>query len=420
MWPQLRRDQLRTLLLLYFAGLLVYGLLAGPRLRYRNPNEFVALAEALLHGRLWISAQLAPILDLAEYQGRFFVPYPPAAAVLYLPAVAVFGRGAYHGVLHLLLAASILPLFYLAISRYTSETGHNRQEQLWLVLLLAFGTPIATLATNSNVYYTGQVTAVVFICLYLATAYRGRHPVWAGLALGAAFMARSAVILGFPIILAEIWRSRPQPGQTPHWFTGRAGALMQFGVGLGAVLAVAAAANWARFDHPLELGYRYLGWRADPEIVRWGLFSYAYLERNLHAALTSLPVFLGQFPFLAFNPEGMSLLITTPVLLTLPFLHRWTLTAKAALLASGLIFLTALLYANTGFAQYGYRYAADFLPFLVLALALAGLRLTDWRIKALILWGVAVCLWGAFQAGWFPFTQELDRMIRDNTLLRYR
>ena len=165
----------------------------------------------------------------------------------------------------------------MAISRYTSETGHSRQEQRWLVLLLAFGTPVATLATNSNVYYTGQVTAIVFICLYLATAYRGRHPVWAGLALGAAFMARSAVILGFPIILAEIWRSRPQPGLTRHGFTGRAGALMQFGIGLGAVLAVAAAANWARFDHPLELGYRYLGWPTDPEIVRCGLFVDAYL-----------------------------------------------------------------------------------------------------------------------------------------------
>lgn len=416
----MRRVPLHTLILLYLAGLLVYGLLAGPRLRYRSPNEFVALAEALLQGRLWISNQLAPMLDLAEYQGRYFVPYPPAAAVLYLPAVAVFGRGVYHGVLHVMLAASILPLFYLAISRYTSETDHSQREKLWLVVLLAFGTPIATLATNSNVYYTGQITAVVFVCLYLAAAYRGRYPVWAGLALGAAFMARSAVILGFPVILAEIWRGWPQAAQSMRWRGSRTAALARFAVGLGVVLAISALANWARFDNPFELGYRYLGWRTDPEIVRWGLFSIAYLERNLHAALTSLPVFLGQFPYVAFNPEGMSLLITTPVLMALPFLRQWTPTAKAALIASGLIFLTALLYANTGFAQYGYRYAADFLPFLVLAMALAGLRLTDWRIRALVLWGVVLCLWGAFQAGWFPFTQELDRLIKDNTLLRYR
>ncbi len=416
----MRRTYFTTLVLLYLAGLLVYGLLAGPRLRYRTPNEFVALAEALLQGRLWISSQLAPILDLAEYQGRFFVPYPPAAAILYLPAVAVFGRGVYHGILHVMLAASILPLFFLAISRYTSETGHSRQEQLWLVVLLAFGTPIAALATNSNVYFTGQITAVALVCLYLAAAYRARYPAWAGLVLGAAFMARSAVILGFPVILAEIWRSRPPATQVAAWRDSRAGALAGFATGLGAVLALSAIANWARFDNPLELGYRYLGWRSDPEIVHWGLFNYAYLERNLHAAFTSLPVFLGQFPYLAFHPEGMSLLITTPILLMLPFLRDWTLTAKAALLASGLIFLTALLYANTGFAQYGYRYAADFLPFLLLAMALAGLRLTDWRIKALILWGVAVCLWGAWQAGWHPFSQELGRVIKEHTLLRYR
>ncbi|MCB0228625.1 MAG: hypothetical protein KDH90_05750, partial [Anaerolineae bacterium] len=178
----------RTLLLLYLAGLAVYGLLAGPRLVARPPHEHIALAEALLHGRLDIAQPLASFLDLAEFDGRWFVPYPPAPAALFLPAVAVFGRTIYHGVLHVALAAAILPAFYLALRRFTSETEHSEHERLWLVALLAFGTPIAALAVNSNVYYTGQIAAVVFSCLYLAAAWRGRQPVWAGLALGAAYL----------------------------------------------------------------------------------------------------------------------------------------------------------------------------------------------------------------------------------------
>ena len=252
--------------------------------------------------------------------------------------------------------------------------------------------------------------------------WRGKQPVWAGLALGAAYLSRSAVLLAFPIILAEIWRARPArgTGDGDSFWQSRAGALLRFAAGLGAMLALSGLHNWLRFGNPLELGYGYLGWRSDPEIVRWGLFSYTYLERNLHAALTSLPVLLPAFPFVTFNPEGLSLLLTTPVLITLPFLRGWTLTAKAALLASGLIFLTALLYANTGFVQYGYRYAADFLPFLILAMALAGLRVVSWQIKGLILFGVVVCLWGAAHAGWYPFTAELDQQIKQHTLLRYR
>jgi hypothetical protein len=379
----------------------------------RPPNEFVAQAEAWLAGRLDIAAQLAPYLDLAQYGGRYFVPYPPSAALLYTPFVAVFGRGVYHGFLHLLLAAAILPLFYLVLVRFTSETGHDRCELIWLAVLLAFGTPVAGLSTNSNVYYTGQITAVVFTCLYLATAYRGRHPGWAGLALGAAFMARGATLLGFPVILAEIWRSQPDS-------PSRRRALLRFSLALGAVLLLAALYNWPRFGQPAEFGYSYLGWRTDPEIVRWGLFHYVYLERNLHALLTSLPVLLPSFPAIAFNPEGMSLLLTTPVLLLLPTLRGWTLTAKAALLSTGLILLPALFYANTGFAQYGYRYAADFLPYLVLAMALAGLRVRSHWVKGLILFGVAVNLWGAWLAGWHPFSAELAELIKEHTLLRYR
>ncbi|HSN75406.1 MAG TPA: hypothetical protein VL334_10030 [Anaerolineae bacterium] len=409
----MKRPNLRMALALYGLGLLVFGLLAGPRLAMRPPNEFVAQAEAWLAGRLDITAQFVPYLDLAEFGGRYFVPYPPSAALLYTPFVALFGRGVYHGFLHLLLAAAILPLFYLVLARFTAETDHGRSELIWLAVLLAFGTPVVGLSTNSNVYYTGQITAVVFTCLYLATAYRGRHPGWAGLALGAAFMARGATLLGFPVILAEIWRSQRGSNDMRR-------SLLRFCLALGALLLLAGLYNWARFGQPAELGYRYLGWRTDPEIVQWGLFHYAYLERNLHALLTSLPVLLPSFPYVAFNPEGMSLLLTTPVLLLLPTLRGWTTTAKAALLSAGLILLPALFYANTGFAQYGYRYAADFLPYLILAMALAGLRVRTWPIKGLILFGVAVNLWGAWLAGWHPFSAELARLIKEHTLLRYR
>lgn len=410
----MKRPNLRTALALYGLALAAFGLLAGPRLAARPPNEFVALAEAWLAGRLDIAPALAPFLDLAEFGGRYFVPYPPSAAALYTPLVALFGRGVYHGVLHVLLAAAVLPLFYLVLARYLGETGHSRQEQLWLAGLLAFGTPVAALAANSNVYYTGQIVAVLFTCLYLVAAYRGRHPGWAGLALGAAFMARGAVLLGFPVILAEIWRTRRDTT------AGARRALLRFGLALAAVGLLAAWYNWARFGQPAEFGYQYLDWRVDPTFVRWGLFDYVYLERNLHALLASLPALLPVFPYVAFNPEGMSLLLTTPVLLLLPTLRNWTITAQAALLSVGLILLPALFYANTGLNQYGYRYAADFLPYLILAMALAGLRVRSWPVKALILFGAAFSLWGAYLAGWHPFDAELARWIEQRTLLRYR
>lgn len=397
---------------LYSVSLAAFALLAGPRLITRPQNEFVAQAESWLAGRLDIPASLASYLDLAEFGGRTFVPYPPAPAVLYMPWVALFGRGVYTGLLHALLAAALLPLFYQVLGSYLPAGPHTARERLWLAVLLVFGTPIAALGAASNVYFTGQIVAVFFTCLYLLAAAGARRPVWAGLALGAAFMARGATLLAFPVFLAELARTR----------TGRARwqALAGFAAALGAVLAVAAWYNWARFGQPAEFGYRYLDWRTDPTFVHWGLFSWVYAERNLHALLTSLPVLLPVFPYIAFHPEGLSLLLTTPVLILLPTLHGGVRTARAALLSAGLIWLPALFYANTGFVQYGYRYAADFLPCLILGMALAGLRVQSRLVKGLILCGIAVSLWGAWLAGWHPFSAALGRLIEEHSLLRYR
>lgn len=405
------RGRLRSVWL-YGVALATFALLAGPRLVARPPNEFIAQAEAWLAGRLDIAAPLASYLDLAEFGGRYFVPYPPAPALLYTPLVAMWGRGVYQGVAHALLAAALLPLFERVLHSYGHGDHRSARERLWLALLLVFGTPIAALGAASNVYFTGQIVAVLFTCLYLLAAAGARRPTWAGVALGAAFMARGATLLGFPVFLAELMRTRSRGERWPE--------LARFAVGLGCVLAVAAWYNWARFGQPTEFGYRYLDWRIDPTLVRWGLFNWVYVERNLHAALTSLPVLLPVFPYVAFHPEGMSLLLTTPVLLLLPTLRHWSNTARAALLSAGLIFLPALFYANTGFAQYGYRYAADFLPYLVLSMALAGLRVQSRGVKGIILLGVVVSLWGAWLAGWHPFSAALGQWIDARSLLQYR
>jgi len=406
----MKRSTFIRLSLLYGAGLLVYGLLAGPRLGWRLPNEFVALAEALLQGRVHIEPALAPYLDLASYGGRTYVPYPPIPALLYLPAVALLGRGVAHGLLHVLLAAAALPLTWLTLRRYLRQT---EPERLWLVALFAFGSVYAPLAVHSSVYYTGQVVAVLLTWLYLLLARRGERPGLAGLALGAAYLARGPLLLAFPFALVEI-RDREESRQR------LAGRLIRFALGLGLMLLLSAGYNWLRFDNPFELGYRYLTWHDEALVSRWGLFHPIYLERNLQAALLMLPVLLPRFPFVMFNPEGMSLFLTTPVLLLLPTLRNWTRPALAALATALLVALPSLFYANTGFAQYGYRYAADFLPFLLLALALAGLNLKSRRVQALVLAGIVVSTLGAFLAARHFFTQDMLDLIQANTLLHFR
>jgi hypothetical protein len=56
--------------------------------------------------------------------------------------------------------------------------------------------------------------------------------------------------------------------------------------------------------------------------------------------------------------------------------------------------LPGLLYQNTGYVQFGYRFSLDYTPYLFLLLAV-GARPLDRLFWALGLFGVAVNTWGA-------------------------
>jgi len=87
-------------------------------------------------------------------------------------------------------------------------------------------------------------------------------------------------------------------------------------------------------------------------------------------------------------------LLTTPAFLLLLWPRRRDALARPLALAALLIAATVLLYQNTGFVQFGYRFSLDFTPYLVALLAIGG-----WPIKrtlvALALVGFLVNAFGA-------------------------
>ncbi len=53
-----------------------------------------------------------------------------------------------------------------------------------------------------------------------------------------------------------------------------------------------------------------------------------------------------------------------------------------------------LMYFNTGWYQFGYRFILDFLPFIFLLAVLAMQAVPGWREKSLIVLSVAMNVWG--------------------------
>ena len=86
--------------------------------------------------------------------------------------------------------------------------------------------------------------------------------------------------------------------------------------------------------------------------------------------------------------------VTTPALLLLLWpratggLHRnlWLTVACVA--------VPTFLYQNSGWVQFGYRFSLDYMPMLIVLLAIGG-RTTTWLVRGLVVIGIAVNLFGA-------------------------
>ena len=115
------------------------------------------------------------------------------------------------------------------------------------------------------------------------------------------------------------------------------------------------------------------------------------------------PEYIPYFPFLKPLPDGMSILLTTPAIL-------YVLKAKFnesvnlwALLAMVGIMVPIVVWFSTGWVQFGYRYALDFLPFAIVLIASGTGKTVSKMLIALVAISVAVNLWGALwvvHLGW--------------------
>jgi hypothetical protein len=154
--------------------------------------------------------------------------------------------------------------------------------------------------------------------------------------------------------------------------------------------------NYARFGDPLELGYRYMlieKLLAGP-LDKYGQFSLAHLGSNLYWSLVALPKLSPKSPFVLINPWGLSIFISTPALLFIFFAPWREKLAQACLLGAVCVAIPSLLYYTTGYMQFGYRFILDYIPFLMVLVAL-GMRGRLTKPALILIW-VSIAM-GFFQ-----------------------
>jgi hypothetical protein len=295
------------------------------------------------------------------------------------------------------------------------ETLSRRTERFnaGLALLFAFGTVYFFTAEQGTVWFTAHVVGAAVLALYVLFALDAEKPLVAGTCLGLAFATRPTMLLAGALFALEAIRVHVK-GELPAEGTWdarvratwekldkpaflRAAAL--FALPIALVLGVESWMNHLRFDTwDPNVGHEYLTVAWAGRMKKWGLFSTHFLAKNLGVALTLLPWLppkgvQAAAPFQV-NAHGLAIWFTMPfyVWILWPRRNGWLygVVAIAAILPA----FQDLLYQNSGWEQFGYRFSNDYAILLFVLLAI-GDRTAGWLFRAAAAWGLAWNLFGA-------------------------
>jgi hypothetical protein len=388
-------------------------------LRQSAAPHFIYQAQSWLEGRLDVDPEVLPNLEdwacvrvvggeKVRCEGRplasdrWYVSFPSFPAVVMLPFVALHGYQFNDTSFGVIVGALAVALFY-ALLRFLAKDGESartRNENIALSLILAFGTLFFYCAIRGEVWFSAEVMGVALTCLYVRNAVQAHRPVLAGLFFSMATLTRTPLAFaGLFFVLEALCPGPDRLGQLRALATNwkpTARKLGLFALGAAPLAFLAAAYNVYRFGKLSEFGHAFLyNNRVNADIDRYGLFDFAYLQRNLEAAFLKLPQVSLQPLQLSYDPHGLTLLLTLPVLVflffpkTRPRLH-WPLWLTVAVCA-----LPGLFYQNTGYMQFGFRFSLDYTPYLLLLFAIGGWSLRNRFVLAAVALGVLVNFWGA-------------------------
>ena len=327
-----------------------------------NPYKSYALQSmAWLDGRLDLG-QDYPWLELAVFEGRYYVSFPPFPSFVLLPFCLIFGANTPdHWIVLALLCVSTI----YAQRLYRLIRQSHEDENLWVLFLIA-GNGLLNISLQGWVWYMAQCMCFTLSLMALYYARTGKGGValtcWMG-AVGCRPMA--AVYLPYLMLQLARHEKAIEKAKRQNW-----GRYIRWCIGPALLAALYLGLNMARFGNPFEFGHNYL-----PEFVRAeeGQFSFEYLQKNW-AELFRWPkvdASSGRVQFFTYG--GQMMFAINPIFPLATFVialdglkRRMRLDVGRMLLLSGTAahLLIVLCHRTLGGWQFGNRYLVDMLPYV--------------------------------------------------------
>ena len=329
------------------------GRFFGPSLYNTYTRQAMAWRQGLVH-----LPEDVPYLELAVYEGNYYVSFPPLPSVILWPLTFLFGLDTPDNLLVKLYALGACLMMYAALRR----AGYQRVSAGLLAFLICFASSLLPMTMNGAVWYHAQMLGFFLITAAVCFLAMDRPTLMlVCYALSVACRPFNA-LYGLPIFF--VFLSLHLRARLSLRSAARS---LAPGIGLGLCVAAALGAyNAVRFGNPLEFGHNYL-----PEFSFQGgvQFSVSHVAGHLSTFLWGLPLTV-QDGRIVFSQFGFSMLLACPTLLLMLAGAVWDLVRrrmtpeKAAVLVTCLLHAFFLLMHRTfGGFQWGARYAADLIPY---------------------------------------------------------
>lgn len=347
-------------------------------------NYFVLLADAFLHGRLYLLENPSWLNELINWEGKYYVVYPIMPAILLLPLVFLFGISFSQPHLSILIGAMNVGLSFLFFSKIFKQ-----DISVWLSLLYAFGTMHWYHTEVGSAWYIAHIIANLFIWIALLEIFGKKRLVLIGILIGGAYLSRLPAILTATFVIIYLYEKFLNIAPFRLHFKN----FLLFSIGLFVGLFINWTYNYLRFGTIEDITYRLLPVFEEPW-YKDGLFDIKNIPIHLTEVFTALPKFINEPPYIIPSLNVMALWFVTPALLLIPFANFKNKLVIASLITIIIMSLPGLMHGSNGFSQFGFRFALDYMPFLLILVGSGLERYFTWWSKSLIILSILINLWG--------------------------
>lgn len=320
-------------------------------------NSYLLQAQAWLRGETALDKNYE-FLELAVYDGRYYVSFPPVPAVPMVFYSLIWGDDVPGGLFQKIYIAVACLVILSEIQR--SKRMKLQESAAWAILI-CLGSAMLPISLVGGVWYEAQILAFLFSVSAIAALRRGRMiPACLCYALSVGCRPFS-VVLG-PVLLMMYIQDARRNGKT-----FREGALRLLpGLIAGlCVAAVYAAYNYARFGNVFEFGHNYL-----PEFTRaeHGQLSFEYVGKNWKTLFFGSPFSIHEGS-ITINQFGFSMFLSCPIFIVNAvwlvqdiLKRRFNATKLMIVLMCAVNLLLLLMHRTLGGHQFGARYALELVP----------------------------------------------------------